>query len=238
MLGEPMMWLDKKIHLGGSNLAKRGLVPFLFFLFICTGAPSLYAANKTYCVNVNYSAVPSLVNNKKITLIVNVGTCASVAVTADGAAVSATYNSTNQTATFTTTGSSIVVTAVNWTAGGTGAVSKATLCNDYHWAYSLTFDDNRQSQYVNGKPVVDSHLDASGNKWRAASAVVGSWANQATAGNAYWMSWATLQALRTAGWDILNHSLDHPNPLTCTGTATDIGTEISQDQTLFQSHIT
>ena len=214
------------------NLRKIGIL-----LFLLNTSASL-AANKTYCVNVSYSAVPSLVNNKKITLIVNVGACSSVAVTADGMAVSASYDSTSQTATFTTTGSSIQVTAVNWTAGGTGAATKATLFNNYHWAYSLTFDDNRQSQYTNGKPVLDAHLDASGNKWRAASAVVGSWANQATAGNAYWMSWATLQTLRTAGWDILNHSMDHPNPMTCNGTATDIGTEVSQDQTLFQSHIT
>lgn len=230
-----MTRLENQFRLRGLIPLKKGLASFFFFFI---SVSSLYAANKTYCVNVNYSAVPSLVNDKKITLIVNVGACASVAVTADGAAVSATYDSTGQTATFTTTGSSIVVTAVNWTSGGTGAATKASLCNNFHWAYSLTFDDNRQSQYTNGKPVLDSHTDFNGNKWRAASAVVGSWANQATAGNAYWMSWATLQSLRSAGWDILNHSLDHPNPLTCNGTATDIGTEVSQDQTLFQSHIT
>ena len=164
-----------------------------------TVAPGVWAADKTYCVQVNYSAVPALVNNRKITLSVDVGSCASVSVNADGAAVSATYNSAVGSALFTTTGSSIVVTAVNWTAGGTGAATKQTLFNNYHWAYSFTFDDNRQSQYINGKPVLDAH------GWRAASAVVGSWANQATSGNAYWMSWATLQTLRTAGWDILNH---------------------------------
>ncbi|HEY5039281.1 MAG TPA: polysaccharide deacetylase family protein, partial [bacterium] len=207
------------------------------FFFALASASGVWAADKTYCVQVNYSAIPALVNTKKITLIVNVGTCASVAVTADGGAVTgATYSSSNQTATFSTTGSNITVTAVNWTAGGTGAATKATLFNDFHWAYSFTFDDNRQSQYTNGKPILDAHLDANGNKWRAASAAVGSWANQATSGNAYWMSWATLQTLRAAGWDILNHSMDHPNPLTCNGTATDIGTEVSQDQTLFQSH--
>src|ERR1700677_3731829 len=94
---------------------------FLFFMgTVCAG----WAADKNYCVQVNYAAVPSQVNYEKITLIVNVGTCASVAVTANGGAVSATYDSSSGTAVFTTTAGSIVVTAQNWTSGGTGAVTK------------------------------------------------------------------------------------------------------------------
>ena len=202
----------------------RGIC-FLFFLGTCSIG---FAANKTYCLQVNYSAVPSLVNYRKISLIVNVGTCASVSVTADGAPVSAAYSSSAGTALFTTTGSSILVTAVNWTAGGTGAATKATLYNNYHWAYSLTFDDNRLSQYDYGKPL----LDALG--WRAGEAVVGSWANGggASGSGSYFMNWTCLQAIRAAGWDMYDHSYDHPNPLTCNGSATDIGPELSNNQPL------
>src|ERR1700679_1504981 len=103
-------------------------IRFGFCLFFMGIACAGWAADKNYCVQVNYTAVPSLVNYRKITLIVNVGTCASVAVTADGAAVTgATYSSSAGTAIFTTTSSNITVTAVNWTSGGTGAATKATL---------------------------------------------------------------------------------------------------------------
>ncbi len=201
------------------------------FIFLCVGSAS-WAADKNYCLQVNYSAVPSQCNYEKITLIVNVGTCASVAVTADGAAVSATYSSSAGTATFTTTGSSIVVTAQNWTVGGTGAATKATLYNNFHWAYSLTFDDNRLSQYDYGKPL----LDALG--WRAGEAVVGSWANQggASGSGSYFMNWSCLQSLRAAGWDMYDHSYDHPNPLTCNGTATDIDPELANNLPLLQQY--
>ena len=201
------------------------------FLFwgICLGAAAPgWTANKDYCVTVNYSAVPTLVNYRKITLMVNVGACSSVSVMADGAPVSSTYNAATSMAVFTTTGASIDVTAINWTAGGTGAATKATLYNNYHWAYSLTFDDNRLSQYDYGKPVLDSF------GWRAAEAVVGSWANGggASGSGSYFMNWACLQALRAAGWDMLDHSYDHPNPLTCNGSATDIVPELTQNQPL------
>jgi hypothetical protein len=53
-------------------------------------APAAFAADKAYCLQVNYSVVPSLVNSRKITLNVNVGSCSSVSVTADGASVPAT----------------------------------------------------------------------------------------------------------------------------------------------------
>ena len=131
-------------------------------------------------------------------------------------------------ATFTTTGSAIQVTAVNWTSGGTGAATKATLYNNFHWAYSLTFDDNRLSQYDYGKPL----LDALG--WRAGEAVVGSWANGggASGSGSYFMNWACLQALRAAGWDMFDHSYDHPNPLTCNGSATDIDPELANNEPL------
>jgi len=191
------------------------------------GSPA-WATDKTYCLQVDYSSVPTLVNYRKITLIINVGTCASVAVTVDGAAVSATYTASSGTAVFTTTGQSIVVTAQNWTAGGTGAATKATLYNNYHWAYSLTFDDNRLSQYDYGKPL----LDALG--WRAGEAVVGSWANQggASGSGSYFMNWTCLQNLRAAGWDMYDLSYDHPNPLTCNGSATDIDPELANNQPL------
>src|SRR5208282_4872106 len=132
-LGEITMVVTRRTQI---SLLLR--LPWIFVLALFAGAvPAARGADKNYCVNVDYSAVPAQCNYEKITLIVNVGTCASVAVTADGAAVSATYSSSTGTATFTTTGKSIVVTAQNWTAGGTGAATKATLYNNFHWSYSL-----------------------------------------------------------------------------------------------------
>jgi len=191
-----------------------------------TPTPTGSTGNKAYCFTINRSAVNPLVNDLKLTLLVNVGTCSSVSVTADGASVPATYLSSTGQALFTTTGTTIQVTAVNWTSGGTGAATKATLYNNYHWAYSLTLDDGIQSQYDNAKPL----LDAKG--WKAGAAVVGSWTDGGGGGGRY-MSWATIQALRAAGWQIYNHTFTHPNPVDCTNFVNEFG----QDQTDLLSHL-
>ena len=71
----------------GFHFKQRTLfrvISFCGFLFFAGSDSTALAANKSYCLQVNYSAVPSLVNYRKITLLVNVGTCASVSVTADG----------------------------------------------------------------------------------------------------------------------------------------------------------
>ena len=184
----------------------------------------LAAQNQTYCVNIDYSKVPALVNYLTLTVNVNVGVCASVSVQADGLAIASSYNASTQLATFSTTGKSILVTAVNWTSGGGGAATKATLYNNYHWAYSQTFDDVRQSQYDYAKPILD------GLGLQAGLAAVASWL---ASGNNYYMTWAEIRTLRAEGWDVYNHTWDHPNPVLCSTWVSEFG----QDQTAFQAQL-
>jgi hypothetical protein len=161
--------------------------------------------DKNYCINVDYSAVPVLVNKRNITLKVNVGQCASVGVMGDGMPVAATYNSGTGEAIFTTDASSIDITAFGWVSGGTGAATKATLQDDHHWAFSQTFDDEYLDVWDYGKPL----LDAKG--WDAGIAVVSTFESAAWGPQ---MSWAQMQALLASGWDLYNHAYTHPN-LTC-----------------------
>lgn len=200
---------------------RLALISVFGCVFLSVG---LAAQDKTYCVGIDYSKVPTLVNYKTLTVNVNVGVCSAVSVTADGAAIPASYNASTQVASFSTTGASIVVTALNWTSGGTGAATKATLYNNNKWAYSQTFDDVRQTQYANAKPLMDSLGLKAG-----LSAVV-SWLES---GNNYYMTWAEIQTFLADGWDIYNHTWDHPNPVTC-GTWV---TEFGQNQTAFQTKL-
>ena len=187
--------------------------PLLIAGFLAASSHPVWAANQQYGFLVNYASLPALVNDRKITLNVSVGNCASVNVTADGSGIASTYNSGTGIASFTTTGVTLIVTAVNWTSGGTGVASPATLYNNFKWAYSLTFDDGIQMTYLNAKPL----LDAKG--WNAGSAVITSLVD---AGNPWCMSWTTIKSLQTAGWSIYNHSWDHPS-LTCSNVVTQLG---------------
>ena len=193
----------------------------------CALVPAgLAAQNKSYCVSLDDSKVPALVNRKLLTLNVNVGTCTSVSVTANGVPISASYSASTQVASFNTTGTaSLVVTAINWTAGGTGATTKATLYNNYHWAYSQTFDDVRQTQYDYAKPILD------GLGLKAGLAAVASWIES---GNNYYQTWTEVLAFMADGWDVYNHTWDHPNPVTC-GTFIN---EFGQNQTAFLTQVT
>jgi peptidoglycan/xylan/chitin deacetylase (PgdA/CDA1 family) len=185
----------------------------------------LPAQNKSYCVAVDDAAVPALVNSELLTVNVDVGACASVSVTVNGVAVYATYTASTQVASFNTTGTaSAVVTAINWTAGGTGAATKATLYNNYRWAYSQTFDDVRQTQYDYAKPILD------GLGLKAGLSAVGSWLDS---GNNYYQTWTEVLAFMADGWDVYNHTWDHPDPVTC-GTFIN---EFGQNQTAFLSEV-
>ncbi|MCE5301374.1 MAG: CIA30 family protein [Spirochaetia bacterium] len=187
-----------------------------------TVSPTAGIAGRQYCVSIDYSAVPALVNKRKLTLKVNVGVCDSVSVTADGLPIVAAYKSSTGEAIFTTNGNLIVVTAINWTSGGTGAVVKAVLQDDKHWAFSQTFDDEYLDVYTQGKPL----LDAKG--WKAGIAVVNTFAS------ASWgpqMSWTQMEELWADGWDMYNHSNTHPN-LNCTN----FMSEFQLNQTALQAH--
>ena len=190
---------------------------------VMAGPSGLAAADQSYCIHIDRSKVPALVNDLKLSVLANVGTCSSVSVTADGVAIPAVYPATAGTCLINTTGTDLVVTALNVTVAGTGAASKATLYNNWHWAYSLTLDDGRQTQVLNARPL----LDAKG--WRAGAAIVGSWVGSSS----YYMTWAEVQALRAAGWGIYNHTWTHPDPVTCA----DFATEFGQDQTQFLAQL-
>ena len=204
--------------------------------FTPSASPTLVAggSGKQYCLTLDYSAVPTLLNYRKITLNVNVGTCASVTATEDGSAIPASYNAATGIATLTASSalasSSIVVTAVGWTSGGSGAATKGTLYNNYHWAWSQTFDDGYASAWVNGGAVLAAH-SFEGGAWRAGEAYVGSfvganWGPDACLGTELLMSSAQWTAARAAGWDIYNHTWDHAS-LTCAN----FQTEFDQNQT-------
>ncbi len=195
-----------------------------------TQANTPVGGGRQYCLTVNYGAVPALVNHRKLTLKVDVGTCSSVSVSEDGSPVAATYNAGTGIATFTLNGavgsSSVVVTANGWTSGGSGAATKATLYNDKHWAHSFTFDDGIKDQFTNAKPV----FDAKG--WRGGLALN---ASGIVSGNPWNMSWADAQALRASGWDIFTHSWDHPT-LTCANFATQFDQNQAQFLTRFPGY--
>jgi len=148
----------------------------------------------------DYGQVPARVNKRQLTLRVSVGACERVLVTADGVPIPARLEATGSVV-FTTSGRSITVTAVNWTHGVMGAVAKAALLDDKRWAFSLTLDDAIQSQWDNAKPL----LDAKG--WRAGLAVFSEGPDN---GDPWNMTWAEIQALVDAGWDVYNHSYSHP----------------------------
>ena len=174
-----------------------------------TSTPASGGSGKQYCLTVDYSAVPALLNDRKLTLNLDVGHCVSVQATEDGSPIAAVYNAGTGMASLTVSSplslSSVMVTAVGWTSGGSGAVTKAPLYGNDHFAVSQTFDDGLLSPYTNAKTLLDAH------GWRAGCAVVGKMQD-----NNYsnYMSWAQLQALRAAGWAMYNHTYDHPT-VTC-----------------------
>jgi peptidoglycan/xylan/chitin deacetylase (PgdA/CDA1 family) len=170
---------------------------------------------------VDRSAVPALVNDRKLTLKVDVGTAASVDVVVDGTVSASTYNAGTGIVLLSTAGTDISISTHGWTSGGTGLATKAMLYGDHHWAHSLTFDDGIQSQWDNAKPL----LDARGLRAGLALNAYG-----IQGGNPWNMTWAETQALRAEGWDIFNHSYDHPT-ITCANFVT----EFQQNQTLFLS---
>lgn len=202
----------------------RTMRQLAILLLLALLPPLLRAQNSTYCLSISYASVPSLVNDRKLTLNVAVGACSGVSVTADGAWIPSSYSSSTQAASFSTSGTAITILALNATAAGTGAASKASLYNNFHWAYSQTFDDTRQSQYDYAKPI----LDALG--WKAGIAAVGSWIES---GNSYYMTWAEVQALRADGWQVYNHTWDHPDPVACANFPTEFG----QNQTAFLTEL-
>jgi peptidoglycan/xylan/chitin deacetylase (PgdA/CDA1 family) len=177
--------------------------------------PALHAADNQYAYTLDYSSVPSDIFKKMITINVSVGTCSSCNVTADGTAITCTYTASTGTCAFSLDKqyANLAVTAVNWTSGGTGAATKATLWENKKWAYSFTFDDCYAADYTSDLP----YFSARG--MRAGVGVVTNWI-----GGGNYLSRTQLDALFNAGWGILNHSTSHPQgTISCSNLATYCG---------------
>jgi peptidoglycan/xylan/chitin deacetylase (PgdA/CDA1 family) len=150
-----------------------------------------------------------------ITLNVSVGTASSCNVNADGTPVTCTYTASTGTCSFSLAEqhTNIVVTAVNWTSGGTGVATKATLWENKKWAYSFTFDDGYATDYTVDYPMF------SAKNMRAGMAIVTGWI-----GGGNYMSRTQLNSLFNSGWSVFNHSTTHPqNTINCSNLATYVG---------------
>jgi hypothetical protein len=156
-----------------------------------------FAANQQYGIIVNYTSVPFLVNDPKITLIMNVGACSSVGITADGTAIPSnliTYTSGNASVTFSipadliprsTAGNfntvfapvTVVVTANGSTSSGTGVATKANLYENYQWAYSNTFDNGDEGVWTYAVTILNNYTHSDGTTWKAGFTVIGGGVN-------------------------------------------------------------
>jgi len=188
----------------------------MLFAAACIVVLSAYAAaaDKQYSFTLDYSAIPSDIFKRQITINVSVGTASSCNVTADGAVIPCAYDAGTGTCSFslTNTASSLAVTAVNCTAGGTGAATKATLFGNKKWAYSFTFDDGYATDSTVDYPMF------SAKNLRAGMAIVTSWI-----GGGNYMTRAQVDALHSAGWSVFNHSVSHPqNTINCSNLSTTV----------------
>src|ERR1035437_6975308 len=187
------------------------IISFIALFF----STAVYGADKQYAYTLDYSALPADIFKRQITINVSVGTASSTNVTADGSPIICTYTASTGTCSFSLSkqAASLVVTAVNWTAGGTGAATKATLLDNRKWAYSFTFDDCYASDYTLDLPYF------SARNMRAGVGVVTNWI-----GGGSYLSRTQLDALFNAGWSILNHSTSHPqSTISCSNLATYVG---------------
>ena len=173
----------------------------------------------TDCVNyqIDYSAVPSMVFMKKLTLKAMIGTCASASVLVDGNLAASTYDSGTGIITFNAQGTNIVITRNNYTGGATYAMTKATLYNDKKWAYSFTFDDGRPTTRTVVLPLFQTYGYVGGSALNTQNMTAGS--------DGYVMSWASADILRAAGWSFFDHNYSHL-AVTCAN----ISTETIPDQ--------
>jgi peptidoglycan/xylan/chitin deacetylase (PgdA/CDA1 family) len=193
---------------------KKSIMNGVFILLSAVVCVNAAAADKQYAYSLDYSAIPADIYKRQITISVSVGTAASCNVTADGAVISNNYNAATGICWFslTNTASSVVVTAVNWTAGGTGAATKTTFFNNKKWAYSFTFDDGYATDYTVDYPMF------SAKNLRAGMSIVTNWI-----GGGNYMSKTQLTVLFNAGWSVFNHSVSHPqNTISCSNLSTQI----------------
>lgn len=162
--------------------------------------------------DVDYSQVPSWVQNYALTLRVYVGQADGVRVIAGGQVVPVAYSRSEGWATFTTTSARVDIRLQDLSTplDQIGEVRKAALRDDKRMAYSLTFDDGRKTVITIGKPMLD-RLGV-----RAAVAVIGRWLDEDGTEFDY-MTRSELTSLLRAGWGLYNHSYSHYDPLALDG---------------------
>jgi glucuronoarabinoxylan endo-1,4-beta-xylanase len=180
-----------------------------------TPTPGGVGTDKIYTFALDYSALPSDIFKRQMTLNVSVGSASTCSVTADGSAIGCTYTASTGTCWFTLPKqyAVVVVTAHNYTGGGTGTATKATLLDNKKWAYSFTFDDNYAADYTIDYPMF------SAKNLRAGVGVVTSWI-----GGSNYLTRTQLDALFNAGWSVLDHSVRHPQGvITCSNLTTEVG---------------
>lgn len=177
----------------------RQLIKILITAALLFTALNLYAVDVPYGYNLNYTNIPANIFMKKITLKIATGTAVSATASADGYAVACTYSAGVVKVNLTTTATNLVVWAYGQTAAGTGTVTKATLWQDKKFAYSFTFDDSYDSQYTYALPVFQAR------NYKAGLAIITSTIDS---GGSY-MTGTHLDAMYTAGWSIMNHSVGH-----------------------------
>ncbi len=162
---------------------------------------TLFGADIQYAFTLNWSAIPNPIQFKKVTFRVNLGTCTSATVAQDGVPLSCTYSATTKDVIFTASNNStnILVTGINNTVAGTGAISKCILYEDKRWAYSFTFDDSYTTQNTVAWPIFKAKNYRGG---------IGLIRDADTWGGGY-LSWAQLDQLHNDGWSIMDHSVGH-----------------------------
>jgi len=172
-----------------------------FLTLLLTFSSQVWAANQQYGVIVDYSPVTYLINDPKITLIMNVGACDSVSVTVTNISTTAAvpsnmvnYTANNASVTFTiptnliprsTPGNintnfapvTATVTANNCPSRGTGVATKANLYANHQWAISTTFGDGDQGVWDYAVTLMDTFVSADGTTWRGDSSAIGAAVN-------------------------------------------------------------
>lgn len=186
---------------------------FLSIIFLFSAA-AIQAADASYYLRLNRSAVPARINHHDLTLAVNVGVCSSCQAWVGGAPVSSIYKLPSRECVFTVPAgqTEITVTGFNQTSGGGGACRKANVKHDKKFAYSFTWDDSRSSVLPNAKPIFDSYSYTAGM-------AINSGLMEGAGG---YMTWSDLDQLYSAGWGIQNHSEGHLD-ITAANAAAQIG---------------
>jgi hypothetical protein len=179
-----------------------------------TYTPTITPTFAADCVSytIDRSAVPAEVFMKNLTIIANIGDCTSATVFVDGSPVPATYTASTKEIMFTTSGTNVIISRLGYTGNATYVVTKATLYNNFKWAYSFTCDDGRPTTNTVVMPMFSAYGYVGGSALNTA--------NMQQTGDGYVMSWASADNLKAHGWSFFDHNYSHQN-VTCANISTE-----------------